>query len=172
MDDDVRAARADELAGLPQLETRADEMFTPLGIGPLPAAGTVEDLANAEMVLVSGDPPRGFARLDVLRTAAGAVAAPGSVHLEQLSVDPDHGRRGVGRALLRAAVAWATEHGYGEMTLATYRDVPWNGPFYASEGFAETAAVDDWYIAHALEPEEEVMGRGGSRVLMSRRLRR
>lgn len=168
----VRAARADELAHLPPLEKRADEMFTPLGIGPLPEPGTVEELADAQVVLVAGDPPQGFARLDVLRNDAGDVAAPGTVHLEQLSVDPDHGRRGVGRALLRAAVAWAIEQGYGELTLATYRDVPWNGPFYASEGFVETAAVDDWYIAHGLEPEEEVMGRGGTRVVMTRRLRR
>jgi GNAT superfamily N-acetyltransferase len=167
----VRPARADELAMLPPLEKRADDMFTPLGIGPLPEPGTLEDLADAEVVLVVGDPPLGFARLDVLRTAGGAVTAPGSLHLEQLSVDPDHGRRGVGRALLRSAVAWATDRGYGELTLATYRDVPWNAPFYASEGFVETAAVDDWYVAHVLEPEEEVMGRGGTRVLMTRRLR-
>jgi GNAT superfamily N-acetyltransferase len=167
----VRAAQPDELPLLPPLEKRADEMFTPLGIWPLPEPGTVQDLADAQVVLVAGDPPEGFARLDVLRTAAGAVAAPGSLHLEQLSVDPDRGRRGVGRALLRAAVAWATEQGYGELTLATYRDVPWNGPFYASEGFVETAAVDDWYVAHGLEPEEEVMRRGGTRVLMTLRLR-
>ena len=167
----MREARADELADLPPLEKRADEMFTRLGIGPLPDPGTVEDLAEAEVVLVAGDPPRGFARLDVLRTNGGAVAAPGSVHLEQLSVDPDHGRRGIGRVLLRAAVAWATDKGYGELTLATYRDVPWNGPFYASEGFTQIGAVDDWYVAHGLEPEEEVMGQGGIRVLMTRRLR-
>jgi GNAT superfamily N-acetyltransferase len=167
----VRPAQPDELAGLPPLEKRADDMFTPFGIGPLPEPGTVDDLADAEVVLVVGHPPQGFARLDVLRTAAGAVAAPGSLHLEQLSVDPDHGRRGVGRALLRAAVAWAGEQGYAELTLATYRDVPWNGPFYASEGFEETAAVDDWYLAHGLEPEEEVMGHGGTRVLMTLRLR-
>jgi GNAT superfamily N-acetyltransferase len=167
----VRPAHADELALLPPLEKRADDMFRPLGIGPLPEPGTVQDLADAEAVLVVGDPPQGFARLDVLRTAGGAVVAPGSLHLEQLSVDPEKGRRGVGRALLRAAVAWATARGYDELTLATYRDVPWNGPFYASEGFAEAAAVDDWYLAHGLEPEEEVMGQGGTRVLMTRRLR-
>lgn len=167
----VRVARADELPLLPPLEKDADDMFLSLGIGPLPGPGSVEDLAAAEVVLVVGDPPQGFARLDLLKTPDGAVAAPGSVHLEQLSVDPDHGRRGVGRALLREAVVWATEQGYHELTMATYRDVPWNGPFYVSEGFTETAAVDEWYVAHGLEPEEEVMGQGGTRVLMTQRLR-
>src|ERR1039458_4853842 len=48
----------------------------------------------------------------------------GGAHLEQLSVHPDHARRGVGRALLRAGCAWAAAQGHHELTLATYRDVP------------------------------------------------
>ena len=168
----VREARTGELALLPPLEERSDELFLSLGIGPLPEPGTVEDLAAALVVLVTGDPPEGFARLDVLRNEAGDPAAPGSLHLEQLSVHPDHGRRGLGRALLRAAVSWAGDDGYDTLTLATYRDVPWNGPFYASEGFVEVGPVDEWYAEHGLAPEEEVMGRGGARVLMMRRVRR
>ena len=46
----------------------------------------------------------------------------------------------------------------------------WNGPFYASEGFVEVGPVDDWQVAHGLEPEEPVMSRFGTRVLMSRTL--
>lgn len=168
----VRVARPSELALLPPLEKLSDEMFLHLGIGPLPEPGTVEDLAAALVVLVTGDPPDGFARLDVLRDDTGAPAAPGSLHLEQLSVHPDHGRRGLGRALLRAALAWTGDRGYDELTLATYRDVPWNGPFYASEGFVEVGPVDEWYAEHGLDPEEEVMSRGGARVLMMRRVRR
>ena len=167
----VREARAGELALLPPLEKVSDEMFLPLGIGPF-EPGTVDDLAAALVVLVVGDPPEGFARLDVLRNDGGAPAAPGSLHLEQLSVHPDRGRRGLGRALLRAAVSWAGDHDYDQLTLATYRDVPWNGPFYASEAFVEVGPVDEWYAAHGLEPEEEVMRRGGARVLMTRPVRR
>ena len=60
--------------------------------------------------------------------------------------------------------------GYPGLTLATYRDVPWNGPFYASEGFVEIGPVDDWMRARGLPPEEPVMTRFGARVLMSRSL--
>ena len=70
---------------------------------------------------------------------------------------PDHAGRGVGRALLRAGCDWAAARGYPELTLATYRDVPWNGPFYASEGFEEVGPVDDFMVAHGLAPEEPVM---------------
>ena len=111
-------ARGDELARLPPIEAAADTMFLSLGIGPLPGPASVDDLAAALVVLVDADGPTGFARIDELA---------GGAHLEQLSVHPDHGRRGTGRALLRAACDWAAGNGYAELTLATYRDVPWNG---------------------------------------------
>jgi GNAT superfamily N-acetyltransferase len=169
---DIRAARPDELALLPPLEVAADTLFDALDVGPLPGPGIgslpgpghVADLADALVVLVAGDPPQGFARRERI-DPVGAGA-----HLEQLSVHPDHARRGVGRALLRAALAWAAAQGYDELTLATYRDVAWNGPFYASEGFVEVGPVDESYAARGLAPEEPVMGRFGARVLMARRL--
>jgi len=159
--DDIRTVEPDELALLPGLELAADTMFDSLGIGPLPGPGTVAEFAAALVVLVAHDPPVGLCRID----AAGSGA-----HLEQLSVHPDHGRRGVGRALLRAGSDWAADRGYPELTLATYRDVPWNAPFYASEGFIEVGPVDDWLVAHGLAPEEPVMRRFGARVLMRRTL--
>jgi GNAT superfamily N-acetyltransferase len=159
--DAIRTARPGELALLPPLEAAADTVFDALGIGPLPDPGSEADLAAALVVLVAGDPPQGFARID---------ARAGGAHLEQLSVHPDHGRRGIGRALLRAAVDWAAARGYDELTLATYRDVPWNAPFYASEGFVQIGPVDDWYAARGLPAEEPVMGRFGARVLMARPL--
>ena len=83
---------------------------------------------------------------------------------------PDHAGRGIGRALLEAGCDWAAARGYAEITLATYRDVPWNGPFYASEGFVEVGPVDDFMRDRGLPPEEPVMARFGARVLMRRRL--
>jgi len=163
----IRPARPDELPSLPAIEVAADTLFDALGVGPLPGPGTEEELAAALVVLVAGDPPVGFCRID---EAVGLAGGPRGAHLEQLSVRPDRARRGVGRALVRAACAWASAAGYTELTLATYRDVPWNGPFYASEGFVEAGSVDEWLRAHGREPEEAVMGRGGTRVLMRRRL--
>jgi GNAT superfamily N-acetyltransferase len=158
---DVRVVRPAELMLLPALEAAADTMYVPLGIGPLPGPGTVEEFGSALVVLVSGDPPVGLARVDALA---------GGAHLEQLSVHPDHTRRGIGRALLQAACRWAATNGYDHITLATYRDVPWNGPFYASEGFSEVGPTDDWYRDRSLPPEEPVMARFGTRVIMARPL--
>jgi len=157
----IRPVRPDELPLLPALEAAADTLFSSLGIGPLPGPSTPEQFGAALVVLVAGTPPVGLCRIDAVGDRA---------HLEQLSVHPDYTRRGLGRSLLRAAVEWAASHGYGELTLCTYRDVAWNGPFYASEGFVEDGPADDWLIAHGLQPEEPVLGRSGARVLMRRAL--
>ena len=117
-------------------------------------------------------PPHWWSSWRVTLRSACAASTPSTAgaHLEQLSVHPDHAGHGIGRALLRAGCDWAAAHGYAEITLATYRDVPWNGPFYASEGFVERGAVDDFLRAHGLPPEEPVMGRFGDRVLMVKSL--
>jgi GNAT superfamily N-acetyltransferase len=157
----VRRAGVDDMAVLSDLEAAADTMFESRGIGPLPPPGTPAELRAALVVLVVGNPPVGFARID--HKSWGP-------HLEQLSVHPDHGRHGIGRALLRAAGQWAHDAGYHTLTLATYRDVPWNGPFYASEGFVAQGSVDEWYAAHGEPPEDPVMARFGARIFMSRSL--
>jgi GNAT superfamily N-acetyltransferase len=123
---DVRRADSADLAELPAVEAAADELFVPLGITDLPAPGTPEQWAHAWRVLVTGRPVRGFAALELL---------DGAVHLEQLSVHPAHGRQGIGGALLAAVVEQARQHGADRVTLTTYADVPWNGPFYARHGW-------------------------------------
>jgi GNAT superfamily N-acetyltransferase len=162
-DSSIRPVRAHELVLLPALEAAADTMFEQLGPleEPFLGPGTPDDFAAALVVLVAGDPPVGLCRIDGVGDGA---------HLEQLSVHPDHGGQGIGRALLRAGIEWAKEHGYDELTLATYRDVPWNGPFYASEGFAEVGPADDWWVAHGGPPEEPVLASYGTRIVMARPL--
>jgi GNAT superfamily N-acetyltransferase len=168
----IRPAHPDELALLPDLEVASDTLFLSLAIGPLPPPGTVDELRAALMVLVATvatatpatatpHPVCGFARIDQLA---------GGAHLEQLAVHPDHTRQGIGRELLRAACAWASAAGYAQISLATYRDVPWKGPFYASEGFRECGPADQWLEARGQKPEDPVMGRFGTRVVMSRPL--
>jgi GNAT superfamily N-acetyltransferase len=157
----IRTARPEELAQLPALESASDTLFLSLEIGPLPPPDSVDALRAARVVLVAGDPPLGFVRVDDVG---------GEAHLEQLVVHPDRGRQGIGRALVQAACRWAAAAGYAEITLATYRDVPWSGPFYASAGFVERGSADAWCIARGLPLEQPVMARFGTRVIMSRPL--
>ena len=74
---------------------------------------------------------------------------PDSLYLDQVSVDPAQGRKGLGRALVENVLADAKHRGKRRVTLSTFRDLPWNGPFYASCGFKEIprAKLKDWMRA-------------------------
>ena len=64
------------------------------------------------------------------------------LHVWEVSVHPAFQRRGIGAGLVRACMIDARNSGYRAITLTTFRDVPWNGPFYARLGFEEVTALD------------------------------
>jgi GNAT superfamily N-acetyltransferase len=57
------------------------------------------------------------------------------LHIWEFDVRLDCQRRGIGRRLLQRFLAEAAAAGISAVTLTTFRDVPWNGPFYQSMGF-------------------------------------
>jgi GNAT superfamily N-acetyltransferase len=63
------------------------------------------------------------------------VLLDGCLHVEQLSTDPASARRGLGRALLDHAADRARADGLPALTLTTFADVAWNGPYYERCGF-------------------------------------
>ncbi|MCC3302332.1 GNAT family N-acetyltransferase [Arthrobacter sp. zg-Y895] len=162
----IRSAGPGDLPVLPSLEEASDTLLDgmlPAGSVELPAAATGRELAAARRILVAGEPPVGFARLEEV---------DGQAHLEQLSVHPDAAGAGLGRALVEAALGWAREQGYTSMTLCTFADVPFNAPFYASCGF-EVVSEPDGELA-ALRQHEISLGLDsiGRRVAMRAPLRR
>lgn len=80
-------------------------------------------------------------------------------HIWELSVDLAHQRKGMARALVEYALGFATSAGLGHVTLTTFRDVPWNAPFYRSFGFE---IVDETRLSEALASvveHERLIGR-------------
>ena len=121
----VRAAVPADLAALPAIELSGDAMFAELGIVFPPGPAAVEAaIAHGASIVVAGDPPVAF---------AAVLALDGHPHLEQISVRADQTRSGIGSLLLDNVVR---RYGPG-LTLLTFRDVPWNGPWYLRHGFAE-----------------------------------
>ncbi|GAA1526512.1 GNAT superfamily N-acetyltransferase [Agromyces terreus] len=101
----------------------------------------------------------------------GAVDQGGLAHLEQLSVLPHVGRRGHGRRLVEAAAEDARHRGYDRMTLRTFADVPWNGPFYATCGFVESEPDTD-FLRQLVEVERDHrLESARRRIQMTRDLR-
>jgi GNAT superfamily N-acetyltransferase len=127
--------RPNEFAVLRSIEFEADRLFASVGIGPFTNDEAEDHLDQAALVLVVGDPPVGFVCVELV---------DGIPHIWQLAVHPDHGRQGIGRALIHAACDWARTEQFDAVTLTTYRDVPWNRPFYESLGFV---------TLHTLTPE-------------------
>jgi GNAT superfamily N-acetyltransferase len=101
------------------------------------------------VALSSRGEPVGFALIELTDTG---------VHLEEMDVHPSHGRRGVGSALVRAVCAWAKTRGLREVTLTTYRDIPWNAPLYARLGFSEIDASSMTPKLEAIVREEASRG--------------
>ncbi len=160
---DLRLLAAVEDAGGPMFSEHFGAAIAPVLLSPAPS-GLDRDLAPG-FILVAVDAGRvvGFAHV---------TDQDGHAHLEQLSVLPEHGRRGIGSALVHAAMEEARWAGYDALSLCTYRDVPWNGPFYAGLGFAEVERLSAYQ--QRLHDHEIALGldANGMRVVMARRLDR
>ncbi len=130
----IRAARADDLPALRELERAAGAPFRGLGMhavadDPPPSLADLAVFQNdgrAWVVVDEADIPIAYLLLDVV---------DGNAHVEQVSVHPNRAREGLGRRLLDTAASWANERGLVAVTLTTYADVPWNAPYYERLGF-------------------------------------
>jgi len=91
------------------------------------------------------------------------------LHVWELSVCEEWQGRGIGRRLLAEACAWVGTAGLTAATLTTFRDVPWNAPFYAKVGFAilEGDEIGE-RLANTLAYERELGLPGERRCVMRR----
>jgi len=136
----IEPAGPADLPRLVEVEVAADTLFEVAGYGRTPGPASPDELAAATLLLVARQPssetgqaePIGYVRVELV---------DGEPHIEGLSVRPRNMRRGVGTALVGAACRWAAAQGYRRITLCTFADVPWNGPFYAQQGFYEITDV-------------------------------
>ncbi len=152
----------ERLAGL-QFKTFPGDLGIPEEMYEHP--NSVETFAAAQragrlwVATASGVTPVGFALI---------VEIEGYAHLDELDVLPLHGRQGIGSRLLTIVCAWAKDTGHPAVTLRTFRDVPWNAPFYQRRGFhvVESTALSAGHLG--LEASERERGlRTDIRVTMA-----
>ncbi|WP_026871009.1 GNAT family N-acetyltransferase [Inquilinus limosus] len=130
----IRPGRPDEVETVRAIEVAAASQFR--GIG-LPQIAAFEP-AEREEVLLRAREGRLLVTVDAAdRPVAFALFGEidGTLHIEELDVHPDHARRGLGAALIDRIEAVARDQGVPELTLSTFRDVPWNAPYYSRLGF-------------------------------------
>lgn len=130
----LRPTRIDDVAALPAIERAAGQRFR-----DVPALAW---LADNEVICVEdhlGYAGRGLSWLALADDRPVgfilAEAHPSSLFIVELSVHLDRQGRVLGRQLIARAAAHARSLGLNSLTLTTFRDVPWNAPFYRRLGF-------------------------------------
>ncbi|MFC1413956.1 GNAT family N-acetyltransferase [Streptacidiphilus sp. N1-12] len=137
----IRTARVEELPLLQEIERAAGDPFREIGMAEI----------------ADDDPPpleelAGYQRAGTAWVAVGADDRPvaylvaerldGCLHVEQVSVHPDHAHGGVGRSLLDHLAELARSQGVPALTLTTFTDVAWNAPYYERCGFRRLAEAE------------------------------
>ncbi|MEZ5681641.1 MAG: GNAT family N-acetyltransferase [Erythrobacter sp.] len=91
------------------------------------------------------------------------------LHIWEMDVHPDLQGQGIGAILLRACLVDAGNSGFRAATLTTFRDLPWNGPFYERIGFVEVGDLDAHpRLRQELDKEAEAGLPRGRRIAMIR----
>jgi GNAT superfamily N-acetyltransferase len=131
----IRPAKAADAAFLPDIERSAGEAFRHFpGLAWIADDAVQSEQSHLRFIeggaawvsVDAADVPIGFLCGEMLHD---------NLHIWELAVAHDHQGRGIGRRLLDQSKQWAAQRKLAAITLTTFRAVPWNEPFYRSEGF-------------------------------------
>ncbi|QVQ50317.1 GNAT family N-acetyltransferase [Spiractinospora alimapuensis] len=165
----VRPATGEDIDQLVRVSRSADTAFHAAGLD-LPPDDPEEEFRSSEWLLVAEVAVDGTARVAGFATLLDIGG--GQAHLAGLGVHVDHMRRGVGTTLLDAARSQARDRGYAWLTLTTFRDLPFNAPWYRRRGFSVVDSVSlTPELAERFRLEDEGSGHAAPRVAMRRALR-
>ncbi|WP_353797820.1 GNAT family N-acetyltransferase [Enterobacter cloacae] len=130
----VRPTRPGDVTALPAIERAAGERFRDypelawLAEGEVISAEQHLDYAERGLswLALANELPVGFILAETYVS---------SLFIMELSVHLDWQGKGIGRRLIACVADQARKRGLASLTLTTFRDVPWNAPFYARLGF-------------------------------------
>lgn len=156
-----RAARVEEINAIRAIERASAQRF--LGLmdalaadEPTPAEILRARIATGGLLVAPDDRDEAVAFVMVRPVEA-------RLYVEQIDVLPAFERRGIGAGLLGVVGARALAEGLQGLSLSTFRDVPWNAPYYRRLGFVEAAtltpglaAIRQEHIARGLDEDRRV----------------
>ncbi len=139
MDVTVRLAASSDVARLQEIELDAGDRFRAVGLA------SIADDAPPSAAHLEGhiDSATAWVACDVYGYAVGYATASivdGEAHLDQISVIGAAAGHGIGRRLMDVVFGWAEAQGTESITLTTFRNIPWNGPYYERLGFVVLGA--------------------------------
>ncbi|MDT7666025.1 MAG: hypothetical protein QOD04_5581 [Pseudonocardiales bacterium] len=147
----IRLAQEDELPLVREVERASGEIFRDIGLAEI---ADDEPLSLTELghyqragrawVTTEGGTERGGAGGAEGGGAGGKLLAfllaepvDGNLHIAQVAVHPAAAGRRLGAALIEHLARLAVADRAPRLTLTTYREVPWNAPYYRTLGFGE-----------------------------------
>ncbi|WP_198011372.1 GNAT family N-acetyltransferase [Synechococcus sp. PCC 7335] len=133
----IRLAEVEDLARIPAIEAAAAKQFEPyvsqleISVDHLSGLTPMTFLKRAQLekriwVAVLENQPVGFIVAKFLIESCFIV---------ELDVLPAYSRQGIGSALIEICCEGARSRNHTQLTLTTFRYVPWNIPFYQQCGF-------------------------------------
>jgi GNAT superfamily N-acetyltransferase len=161
----VRPAVRDDLPALRDIEWASGQRYRDYGLDRV----ADEEPAPVEVLAEYADDGRSWVAVDDASRPIGYILVDiidGGGHIEQVSVEPAHQGKGVGRALIEHAKSWAKSRGLSAITLTTFGHIPWNRPLYEHLGFrvlspdevsAGVLALREAETHHGLDPELRVV---------------
>ena len=153
----IRVARADDFARLQDIEVAAGRAFADVG---MPSVAADDPFSVAELLSFQSD-GRAWVVPDERDAPIVYLVAEwvdGNVHIEQVSTHPDAAGRGLGRDLIEYVAGWARDRGAPALTLTTFVEVPWNGPYYERLGFRRLALDEETAGLRAIRAAEAAHG--------------
>ncbi|MFI9505024.1 GNAT family N-acetyltransferase [Nocardia sp. NPDC052566] len=153
----IRPATEADLPVLQDIERAAGKPFADIGMTMVaedepPTLEALREFLRAGRAWVwsnYADRAIGYLVLDVV---------DGAAHVAQVSVDPDHAGRKIGKQLIDHAVQWAKTQGMYSITLTTFTDVAWNGPYYERLGFRYLSQAEETPALRAIRDAEHAHG--------------
>ena len=163
----VRPASRDDLSALRHIEWVSGQRYREYGLDLV----ADDEPASVEVLAEYADDGRSWVAVDGACRPIGYILVDiidGGGHIEQVSVEPTHQGKGVGRTLIEQVKTWGKSSGLSGLTLTTFGHIPWNRPLYEHLGFRVLSqdeispgvqAVRDVEANHGLDPDLRVVMR-------------
>ncbi|WP_175959499.1 GNAT family N-acetyltransferase [Burkholderia pyrrocinia] len=169
----IRPATREDAAAMAAVEVAAAQRFREIGMTDI-ADGEPTDTAD---VLARIDGGRAIVAVDAQGACVGfafyRLLDVQRLYLEELDVAPSHAGQRIGARLIEQVTARAVQQGIAQVVLSTFRDAPWNAPYYARLGFRiiDDASLDDTlravrahHVARGLDETQRVFMRADVRA--------
>ena len=135
----IRSARLLDLDNLAVLEVQAGQIFHSVGMPEVAeAVPDREALSRSQrqgLIWVAEEQ-------DEIAGYIVATVLDGNAHIGQVSIAPAFARQGIGQQLISHVEDWGRSNRRPATTLTTFRDVPWNGPYYEALGYQELSGSE------------------------------